>query len=136
MKLSKILFTPDKPTLPWWLTGVATVLLLSSCANSKLLPSQSIWAAQAAIENAERARVSQYAAAELMQARDLLNRANLAVAQKQMVSAEQLAQQSQVVTELAFAHAELSKARQINGDMQKSISQLEQEMQRNERVSQ
>lgn len=111
---------------------VGSLILLNGCASSQPAPDKSIWAAQTAIENAERARVSQHAAAEMMQARDFLNRANLAVSQEDMVSAEQLAQQSQVTTQLALARAELIKAQAINAEMTKSISQLEQEMQYNQ----
>jgi hypothetical protein len=111
---------------------VSLLLLVNACASSKALPTKSIWAAQAAIENAERNRVSQYAAAELMQARDFLNRANAAVSQENMLNAEQFAQQSLVTTQLAVARAELVKAQNINNEMSKSITQLDQEMQRNE----
>ena len=118
---------------PWLLFSIASVLLINGCASNQTPPTKSLWAAQTAIETAERARVGEYAAAELMQARDLLNRANLAVTQKNQSSAEELAQQSLVTTQLASARAELVKAQVINSEMAKSITQLDQEMQRNER---
>jgi hypothetical protein len=111
------------------------MLMVSGCASNHPPPNKSIWAAEAAIESAERSRVSEYAAAELVQARDYLSRANLAVTQKHMENAEQFAQQSLVTTQLAVARAELIKAKAINVEMSKSIAQLDQEMQHNERVN-
>jgi hypothetical protein len=114
--------------------AIACLLILSNgCASSQPPPTKSLLAAQIAIDNAERARVSEYAAADLTQARDLLNRADLAVTQKNMASAEQFAQQSQVTTQLAVAKAELAKAQFINAQMSKSIVQFDQEIQRNQR---
>lgn len=111
------------------------MLMVSGCASNQPSPNKSIWAAQAAIESAERSHVSEYAAAELVQARDYLNRANFAVTQKHMENAEKFAQQSLVTTQLAVSRAELSKAKTINAEMKKSIIQLQQEMQHNERVN-
>lgn len=118
----------------WLPMAIACLLILSNgCASSQPPPTKSLLAAQIAIDNAERSRAGEYAAAELMQARDLLNRSNLALTQKNQSSAEQLAQQSLVTTQLAVARAELAKAQVINTEMTKSIAQLDQEMQRRER---
>lgn len=108
-----------------------SILLSTACAQTYKANTNSMRAAEQSIESAERARVSVYAASELMQARDLLNRARLAVKQDDMLGADRLAQQSEATAQLAFARAELYKAEQINAEMAKSIAQLEQEMQRN-----
>lgn len=135
MKLSNQSSSALRRSVSLWLPmAIACLLILSNgCASSQPPPTKSLLAAQIAIDNAERARVSEYAAADLTQARDLLNRADLAVTQKNMASAEQFAQQSQVTTQLAVAKAELAKAQFINAQMSKSIVQFDQEIQRNQR---
>lgn len=108
---------------------VAGPLLLSvGCASQKSVAIESLLAAEQAIDSAERARVSEYAAAELMQARDILNRAKLAKTNKDLINADRLAQQSLVTAQLAFARAELVKAEQINTEIEYSIEQLKQEI--------
>lgn len=109
------------------------IVLLNACVSSQSPPTQAIWAAQAAINQADRARVNEYAAAELLQARDILNRANLAISENKMKRAGQLAKQSQVTAQLALVRAELVKAQVVNAEMAKSITQLAQEIQRNQR---
>lgn len=135
MKLSNHSSSALRWSMSLWLPMlIACLLILSNgCASSQPPPTKSLLAAQIAIDNAERDRVSEYAAAELTQARDLLNRANLAVTQKNMESAERFAQQSQVTSQLAVAKAELAKAQVINTEMTKSIAQLAQEIQLNQR---
>ena len=107
------------------------LLLTAGCASNQRVSTESLLAAEQAIDNAERARVSQYAAAELMQAREILGLAKVALTKKDLINANRLAQQSQVTAQLAFAHAELIKAEQINTEIKQSIEQLKQEMQRN-----
>tara|TARA_Y100001968_G_C19417068_1_gene749579 strand:+ start:1712 stop:1927 length:216 start_codon:yes stop_codon:yes gene_type:complete len=68
-----------------------------------------------------------------LQARDILNRANLAISENKMKRAGQLAKQSQVTAQLALVRAELVKAQVVNAEMAKSITQLAQEIQRNQR---
>ncbi|MDF2180369.1 DUF4398 domain-containing protein [Aliiglaciecola sp. CAU 1673] len=133
-------FTTPKKSGKWitplFAMAIGGMLLLTTgCASSKLPPTESVRAAEQAIDTAERARVSQYAAAELMQARDILSRARLAIKSQDMVEAERLAQQSKVTAQLAFSRAELIKAQQINAEMYKSITQLEQEIQHNQGVN-
>ena len=105
------------------ITFVSVVVSLSGCANSQPIPNKSLWAAEQAVANAERARVSQYAAAELTQAREMLIRAKEAVELDKMEDARQLAEQSEVTAQLALSRAELSKAENINAEMKKSIDQ-------------
>lgn len=108
---------------------VAGPLLLSvGCVSQQPVAIESLLAAEQAIDSAERARVSEYAAAELMQARDILNRAKLAKTNKDLINADRLAQQSLVTAQLAFARAELVKAEQINTEIEYSIEQLKQEI--------
>jgi len=84
-----------------------------------------------AIGNAERDRASQFAAAELSEARTKLSAARDAVRNEEMVHAKRLAEQSQADAELASAKAGVVQATTVNDEMQKSIDILQQEMQRN-----
>lgn len=114
------------------IVAASFLILTVGCVSNQQPNNESLWAAEQAIDNAERARVSQYAAAELMQAREILIRARISIEQKDMINAERFAQQAQVTAQLASARAELVKAQQINSEMELSISQLKQEMQRNQ----
>lgn len=132
MKIANHVISGLRWSMPSWLVFIMAGTLLG-CAGSPPPPTESIAVAQAAIERAERARVSEYAAAELTQARELLSRAKSAMAQEEMERAEHFAQQSEATTQLALARAELREAQSVNAEMTKSISQLEQEIQRNRR---
>lgn len=124
--------TQDYFIIPWRIMTICLALILiSACASKQPSSNLPIIAAEQAIESAERARVSEYAAAELVQARDILNRAELAAAQKDHLSASRLAEQSQVTAQLAVSRAELQKAEKINAEMKQSLIQLKQEIQRN-----
>lgn len=106
-------------------------VMLSSCASPPKPPTQELQAADLAINTAEQARVADYASPELGEAREKLTAARVAVEKKDMVAAQRLAEQSRVDAELALAKANAQKAKAINEEMQKSISTLKQEMQRN-----
>lgn len=106
-------------------------VMLSSCASKPVPPTQALQAAQLAIETAEQARVAEYASPELAEARENLTSARIAVEKEDMIAAERLAEQSRVNAELAVAKASAQKAKAVNEEMQKSISTLKQEMQRN-----
>jgi len=111
-------------------TAVAGLLLLSGCASAPVPPTADLQAAEQAIASAERARVADYASVELSEARDKLSAARLAVQEEKMVQAQRLAQQARVDAELAYAKAEVAKARVVNEQMQKGTDTLKQEMQR------
>jgi putative cell wall-binding protein len=123
--------TQPKPDI-WHLAGSAAILLtLAACAAAPLPPSKELQAAQIAIENAEQARVADYASPELVEARDKLNAANAAALLKEMDIARRYAEQSQVDAELALARAQATKARLVNEEILKSTEILKMEMQRN-----
>ena len=105
--------------------------MLSSCASKPVPPTQALQAAALAIETAEQARVAEYASPELAEAREKLTLARVAVEKEDMVAAQRLAEQSRVDAELAVAKANAQKAKAVNDEMQKGISTLKQEMQRN-----
>ena len=111
-------------------TAVVGVLLVGGCASAPVPPTAELQAAEQAIASAERARVADYASVELSKARDKLAAARNAVQEEKMVQAQRLAQQARVDAELAYARAEVAKARVVNEQMQKGTDTLKQEMQR------
>lgn len=110
---------------------LAGLLSITACVSTQLAPTESLQAAEMAINNAEQSGVADYASAELSAAREKLTDARTAVRNEEMDSALQLADQARADAELATANAELAKAKEINNDMLKSITTLKQEMQRN-----
>ena len=111
--------------------AVVGLLALAACASVPLPPTEALQAAELAINNAEKARVADYASPELGSARDKLTAARSAVENEEMVLAQRLAEQSRVEAELAIAKADVAKAKQVNDEMKKSTESLKQEMQRN-----
>ncbi|MEJ2404711.1 MAG: DUF4398 domain-containing protein [Candidatus Thiodiazotropha sp.] len=86
-----------KPAMPLRLATLsAGLLLLVSCASVPQSPTAELQAAELAIKDAERARVSEFASAEMSEARDKLRAANSAVQQEKMVVAKRLAESSGV----------------------------------------
>ena len=110
--------------------AAAGLFTLVACASTPPAPAHALQAAEAAITNAEQARVADYASIELNEARENLAAARKAVQDEDMARAERLAEQSRVNAELASAHAELTRARAINEEIQRSIDVLKEEMQR------
>jgi hypothetical protein len=112
---------------------VATIVVftLSGCATTPMPPHQAIQAAELAISNADQARVANYASPELVEAREKLTAARLAVEKKDMVAAQRFAEQARVGADLAIAKTGVAKAQAVNDEMKKSTSTLQQEMQRN-----
>lgn len=117
-------------------TSLAGFLALSGCASPPIPPTQELQAAEAAITNAEQARVADYASPELGEARDKLIAARAAVQKEEMVKARRLALQARVDAELATAKADATKAKAVNDEMRKSTESMKQEMQRNTGASQ
>ncbi len=113
------------------LTSVAFACMLSACASTPQPPTQALQAAETAIANAEQARVADYASPELVEAREKLTAARLAVEKEDMLSAHRFAEQARVDAELALAKQNAAKAKAVNEEMQKGISTLKQEMNRN-----
>jgi hypothetical protein len=110
------------------LTGA--LMLLSACASAPLAPTASLDAAKVAIANAEKADASQYAGAELSEAREKLVLANGAVKDESMILAERLAEQSRVEAELASARTATAKAVSVNEELSLGNDALIEEMQR------
>jgi len=111
--------------------AAAGFLALAACASTPEPPTQALQAAESAIDDAEQARVADYASSELSEAREKLAAAQTAVRNEQMVAARYLADESRVHADLASAQAEELKAKAINDEMQTSIDTLKEEMRRN-----
>jgi len=109
--------------------GVTGVLILGACASAPP-PTASLQAAHQAISDADRAEAGRYASAELGEARSKLASANDAVAEKKMVMAERLADESRAEAEFASAKTAHVKANAVNDEMKSSTSTLIEEMQR------
>jgi len=107
------------------------LLMLSGCASTPQPPTQALQAAEMAITTAEQARVADYAAPELGEARQKLAAANAAVQAKNMTQAQRLAEQARVDAELAVARNDVGKAKIVNDEMKKSTDTIKTEMQRN-----
>jgi len=108
-----------------------TFAMLGACASTPPAPpTGAMAAARQAIATAEKSDAQQFAAAELDEARDRLNRAERAVAAENMIEAEQLAQESRIAAELASARTESTKAAEVNREMSRSADALRDEMQR------
>lgn len=109
--------------------AIASALALTACAAPRA-PEGALRAAEQAIATAEQARVADYAAPELGEARSNLQAARDAVADEEMVLAARLADESRVSAELALAKADAAKAGAVNRELQESTDALKQEMQR------
>jgi len=88
-------------------------------------------AAEQAIAVADQTRVADAASPELNEAREKLTEAQTAVNNKQMLTAERLAQESRVDAELASAKIAAAKENAVNEEIRHSTATLAQEMQRN-----
>lgn len=104
---------------------------LAACASTPEPPTRELQAAELAISNAEQARVADYAATDMDQARRKLASAKVAVTDEEMDLAQRLAIEAQVSADLASAKTEMLKAKEVNDEMQDSIDALTQETQRN-----
>lgn len=105
------------------------LMVLSACASTPP-PSSALEAASGAITNAERANAGRFAAVELGEAREKLAQANSAAGAKDMILAEQLAEEARVSADLAYARTEAVKAERVNKEMDLGAEALEEEMQR------
>jgi hypothetical protein len=120
-----------RPLPPPITAGLAAIFLLAgACASTPPAPESALDAARVAILNAEKADASQFASADLGQAREKLALADTAVKAEDMVAADRLAQESRVQAELASARTAAAKAASVNDEMRRGADALAEEMQR------
>lgn len=120
----------------WISIAFAGMLALASCMSSPIAPTGELQSAEQAINQAEQARVADYASPELRAAREKLTAAKAAVNKEDMILAKRLAEQSKVEADLALAKAQVTKAQLVNDEVMKGTESMQQEMQRNKGVQQ
>lgn len=109
-------------------TSVALVALIAGCASTPP-PVAQVAVADAAVDRASGAAAAQ-APLELASARDKLNRAKVANANKDYVLARQLAEQAEADATLAEAQARSVRSDQALTEVRAGIRQLREEMSR------
>src|SRR5580698_9223537 len=90
--------------------GLAGLFALGACASAPP-PTASLQAARVSISTAEQAEAGRYAPGELSEARTKLESAQAAVAEKNMIIAEQDAKESSAEASLAAARTADAKAK-------------------------
>lgn len=124
------------PTIPQptWRTGATGLALLGLAALTACAglppPTAQLAVSQAAIAHATAATNPAMPSADLALARDKLQRANQALADKDHLAAGRLAQQAQVDALVAESRAETAKARQAAQEVQAAGQALTDELAR------
>jgi len=108
----------------------ALLLFAGGAIAAPPIPATNLQAAEQAIANAERVDASTHAGVELGEARGKLSAAQRAVEEKDMVVAQQFADEARAEAELAAAKAGAVKALAVNEDIKRSTATLVEEMQR------
>lgn len=106
------------------------LVLLSACVSTPDAPDTSMADARGAIVDAEKNDARQYAGGELDVARGKLAMAERSIEQEDMVEAERLAREAEVMASLASAKTEAAKAVEINQQMERDAKALTEEMDR------
>lgn len=106
-------------------------VFVAGCASTPKAPTEALQAAELAIAKAEQDRASNYASLELGEAREKLTSARVAVAEKEMLRAARLAEQSRADAELAIAKTQSAKAQEVNAELDKNADTLQRELERN-----
>ncbi len=119
---------PNRPLFRRWLWPGCFSLLLAACASAPLATTDTMLRAERTIARAEQARVGQYAATELGEARQKLQASRSALLLRDEVNAQRYAEQATLDAELALARAELAQANGVNEEMKNSLGILQQEM--------
>jgi Domain of unknown function (DUF4398) len=107
---------------------VCGILVMTGCAGKP--PLTNLSQAELAVQEADSKTASQHAPLELRTAREQLEQAKGAVADKEYDEARRLADQALVNAQLAEARSGAEKARQAAAELRKSIQSLQAELQR------
>lgn len=108
----------------------ATAALLSACASQKTPATADVAVSRAAVENAAQAGAAELAPDELLSAREKLQRASRALADKDYKLASDLAQQAQADAKLAQSKATSAKATSAANEVQENVRVLREELDR------
>jgi Skp family chaperone for outer membrane proteins len=114
-------------TLPMLLV---TAALLSACASQKTPATADVAVTRAAVENATQAGAADLAPAELLSAREKLQQASRALADKDYKLASDLSQQAQADAKLAQSKATSAKATGAANEVQENVRVLREELDR------
>ncbi len=101
----------------------AAIVGLAACASSPI-PNEKIAVAQASVARAEQSGAPEYAPVELSTARDKLQRAQKAAADKEAQPATMLAEQADVDAQLAEATAQEHKSQRAATELDASLRAL------------
>jgi lipoprotein-anchoring transpeptidase ErfK/SrfK len=104
----------------------AAIAGLAACASSPI-PNEKIAVAQASVARAEQSGAPEYAPVELATARDKLQRAEKAAADKDAQPATMLAEQANVDAQLAEATAQEHRSHKAATELDSSLQALRQE---------
>jgi Skp family chaperone for outer membrane proteins len=108
----------------------ATAALLSACASQKTPATADVAVSRAAVENATQAGAAELAPAELLSAREKLQQASRALADKDYKLASDLSQQAQADAKLAQSKATSAKATGAANEVQENVRVLREELDR------
>jgi len=104
--------------------------LLSACASQKTPATADVAVSRAAVENAAQAGAAELAPAELLAAREKLQQASRALADKDYKLASDLSQQAQADAKLAQSKATSAKATSAANEVQENVRVLREELDR------
>jgi hypothetical protein len=108
----------------------AAAALLSACASQKAPATADVAVSRAAVENAAQAGAAELAPAELLAAREKMQQASRALADKDYKLARDLAAQAQADAKLAQSKATSAKATSAANEVQENIRVLREELDR------
>lgn len=111
--------------------AAAAVLALAGCASKEKAPATAdVAVSRNAVESAVSSGASEHAPAEMMAARDKMQRASAALAAKDYDTARDLAQQASADAKLAQSKANSAKATAAANALQEDIRVLREEVER------
>jgi hypothetical protein len=111
------------------ITGLGAVLVLAACASVPP-PTETIAAANLALDKAEQADAQRDARLEVYQAREKLEAAQRAVDRKENLEARRLAETALVDAQLAEARADAARAQRNVAEIRRNIEALQSETER------
>jgi Domain of unknown function (DUF4398) len=125
------MFQSNRPALMKILPAalLASLLVLSACASVPP-PTEQLAVATAALANAVSAGGPEFAAVDMRNAREKLDRANLAMTAKNYDAARSLAEEAQVDAQLAGTRARTAKAKKASAELQEDSRVLREEISR------
>jgi hypothetical protein len=105
------------------LACAATLLGLAACASSPV-PNEKIAVARTSVQRAEQSGAPEFAPAEMAAARDKLERAEKAAADKDVQPATMLTEQANIDAQLAEATAQAHKSHKAETELEASLAAL------------